>query len=76
MHFLKIQIFTTAGRTQSLHFWSNFGPNLPQEGGQNQKKLVFFQGKNLFIRLSKYAKIKALSGPNFELKMQLLFAVF
>ena len=28
----------TTQRTQSLHFWSNFGPNLAQEGVQNQKK--------------------------------------
>ena len=34
------------------------------------------QDKNLSIWLSEYAKIKALSGLNFELKIQLLFAVF
>ena len=36
--FQKSRIFTTAGRTQSLQFWSNFGPNLPHEGVRNQKK--------------------------------------
>ena len=40
------------------------------------EKSKYFQGKNLSIGLSKYPKIKALSGLNFELKIQLLFVVF
>ena len=39
------------------------------------EKSKYFQGKNLSIGLSKYPKIKALSGLNFELKIQLLFAL-
>ena len=30
----------TTQRTQSLHFWSNFGPNLPQEGVHAKSKKV------------------------------------
>ena len=40
------------------------------------EKSKYFYGKNLSIGLSKYPRIRALSGPNFELKIQLLFAVF
>ena len=34
----KTQIFTAAERSQSLHFWFNFGPNLPHEGVRNRGK--------------------------------------
>ena len=39
-------------------------------------KKVKIKGKKLSFGLSKYRKIKALSGPNFELKIQLPFGVF
>ena len=39
-------------------------------------KKVNIKGKKSSFGLSKYRKIKALSSPNFELKIQLLFAVF
>ena len=34
---LKSSFFTETGHTQSLSFWSNFGPQLPLENGWNQK---------------------------------------
>ena len=37
----KTRIFTTAGRSQSLHFWSNFGPNWPHEGVNIQKLRLY-----------------------------------
>ena len=67
-------MFAPAGRIQNFGFWSNFGPNLPHEGVEFEKS-KYFQGKNLSIGLHEYPKIRALSALNFELKIQLLFAV-
>ena len=39
--FLKTEVFTTTGRSQSLHFWSNFDSNLPAEDGRNRKRYIF-----------------------------------
>ena len=61
--------------SKDCFFWSNFCPNLSHEEVQNRKS-KYFPGKYLSIGLSKYPKIWALSGLNFELKIQLLFAVF
>ena len=34
----KTYILTKIGRTQNLHFWSNFDPSSPPKDGQNRKK--------------------------------------
>ena len=56
-----------------------FGPTLspiyPMKECEIEKS-KYLQGKNLSIRLSEYPQIKALSGLNFEWKIQLLFVVF
>ena len=70
--FEKTKHFMTPGRSQSLHFWSNFGPIYPPQNW----KTKYYQGKRLSIRLAKYPKIKAVSSLNFELKIWLLFVLF
>ena len=62
----------TPGRSQSLYFWSNFGPIYPPQNW----KTKYYQGKHLSIRLAKYPKIKSVSSLNFELKIWLLFVLF
>ena len=54
-----------------VQLWAKFTP-----WRSSKSKKVNIKGKKLSFRLSKYRKIKALSSPNFELKIQLLFAVF
>ena len=48
-------------------FGPTLGPIYPRKETENEKS-NYFRGKSLSIGLSKYPKIKALSGPNFELK--------
>ena len=56
-------------------FWSNFGLIYPlKESEIEQGKRL--SRKNLSTGLSKYSKIEALSRLNFELEIQLLFALF
>ena len=51
--FWRTQIFTETGDTQSLHFWSNFGPFFPpEEDGQIKTNNNNFGGKNSPIVLS------------------------
>ena len=65
--FWKNRIFTEAERTQSLHFWSNFDPNLPPDDGRNQKKLFISQEK---IEPSGYPnQSKSISPFNFQWKV-------
>ena len=56
-------------------FGPTFGPIYPRRSAKS-KKSKYLNGKNLSIGISEYAKIKALSGPNFSGKIRLLFAPF
>ena len=47
-------------------FWCNLGPIYPMKESEINKS-KYSPRKNLSIGLSKYSKIRALSGPNFEL---------
>ena len=56
-------------------FGPTLGPIYPMKESEIEKS-KYFQGKNLFIGLSKYPKINTLSALNFQRKIQLLFALF
>ena len=43
--FSKALIFTTAGRSQNVQFWSKFGPNVSHEGGEIEES-KYFEQKN------------------------------
>ena len=56
-------------------FGQTLGPIYPLKESEIEKSNPFY-ARNISIGLSKYPKIEPLSGLNFELKIQLLFAVF
>ena len=78
-----LRIFTEAGDTQSLHFWSNFDPFFllkiaeikKKKTGKKEKKKNF-GGKNSAIGLSKNCKIRTYLFSPSKWKIGLLFALF
>ena len=75
MVFEKFEFFRPQDVLKVLVFGPTLGPIYPLKECEFEKS-KYFQGKNLSIGLHEYPKIKALSALNFELKIQLLFAVF
>ena len=75
MLYEKLKFLQLQDALKVCTFGPTLGPIYPIKESEIERS-KYFTGKNLSIRLSKYPKIKALSGLNFELKIQLLFAVF
>ena len=73
--FWRNWVFMQKGRTQSLHFWSNFNSPFPPEDGSNRKNKHSLI-KTSAIGLSNYFKIKDLSPLPFTGKIWFIFALF
>ena len=71
-NFLKTQVFTETGDTQSLHFWSNFGPFFPSEE-DGQIKKTFLEEK---IHLLDYPKIIKSRRSPLQMKNRINFCNF
>ena len=74
--FKKVKFLRPQDVLKDCFFGPTFAPIYPMKKSKIEKVYKYFPGKYLSIGLSKYPKIWALSGLNFELKIQLLFAVF
>ena len=65
MLFEKLSVLRPQDVLKVCTFGPTLGPIYPMKESEIEKS-KYFQGKNLAIGLSKYPKIKALSGLNFQ----------
>ena len=65
MPFEKFKFLRPQDVAKVCTFGPTLGPIYPMKESEIEKS-KYFQGKNLAIGLSKYPKIKALSGLNFQ----------